>query len=564
MAATYRTSAAGGGTSGTGNRTCTITPAVGDLLVVFVSASGNTNVSPTCSDDNGSGTYDRILSGLWSSSANSFSCFVRTALMVNTTSTVVTVATGSNTAAEIVVVAMSGMVKTGSGAVRSSGKQENQAASTTPAPALNQNALTTNPTLAAVASGDTTTSPNASWTERQDVSQATPTTALEVCTRDSGFTSTTITFGATQSTVFGSMAIELNGDNEGASAITITGASTNPNAAGQLERLGDLASALAGATTSAAGTVDVRGASAPTLDAATIASAGTVDVQGAATPALAAVGVSAAGTVETFGTEGAAAIDLDAVTAATAGTVDVQGASASTLAGASAGAEGQLERLGDASPALDAATVSGAGTVDVQGAAVSSLTGTSVAAEGQLERLGDANLTPVASLAAEGIVDVQGAAAPALAGAVATAAGGVLLQGASAPALAGATAAATGTGPYTEGALAITLEGAEVWDGQQGALGTVDIFGALARTVSAALSATGEVSGAGDIPWQEIVLDQLHIAACYRFAVANGRITVAQCARRRRTSRLRARRHLEELVADRLLVRVGAGVYEPA
>jgi hypothetical protein len=75
---------------------------------------------------------------------------------------------------------------------------------------LSQAALTGNPTLAAVASGDTTTTPPASWTERQDASQSTPTTALEVCTRDSGFTGTTITFGATQSTVYASMAIELD------------------------------------------------------------------------------------------------------------------------------------------------------------------------------------------------------------------------------------------------------------------------------------------------------------------------------------------------------------------
>jgi len=212
MAATYRTSAAGGSSSGTGNRTATITPAVGDLLIVYCFVAANTNDTPTCSDNNGSGTYDRIDVMNASISAVNYrlSVFIRTVLMANTTSTVITVATGSNTSGCVVPVAVSGMSRVGADAVRSKGSQSNQAAGTA-APALNQNALTGNLTIAVHGSADTTTTEPTGWTERQDTNQTNDTVALEVATRNSGFTGTTITFGAASSTVFCSHALELDG-----------------------------------------------------------------------------------------------------------------------------------------------------------------------------------------------------------------------------------------------------------------------------------------------------------------------------------------------------------------
>lgn len=213
--ATYRTSAAGGGTSGSGDRTASITPAVGDLLVVIAGTSGNTNAAPTCSDNNGGSSSDWTLIGtaLKNASADILSVFVRNKLMTNTTSTTVTVATGSNTAGEIVIVALSGMSRVGANAVRSKGFQANQAAAGTPAPALDQAALTGNLTITGcfnATAGGSVVVPNASWTERQDVSQSTPTTGVEVATRDSGFTGTTITAAGTSSTAFASFALEFD------------------------------------------------------------------------------------------------------------------------------------------------------------------------------------------------------------------------------------------------------------------------------------------------------------------------------------------------------------------
>lgn len=215
--ATYNTTAnasgSGGATSGTGNRTATVTtPVVGDLWIVVCFVSTNTNDAPTCSDDQG-GTYALIgtpANQVLPTSENCrLSIFVRNALITVASSTVVTVATGSNTSGAIHVLPFTGMSRVGIAAIRSSGLQNNQAAATA-VPVLNQSALTGNPTIAVQGSADTTTTAPTNWTERFDTNFATPQIALESATRDSGFTGTTITFGAASSTAFCSYAVELD------------------------------------------------------------------------------------------------------------------------------------------------------------------------------------------------------------------------------------------------------------------------------------------------------------------------------------------------------------------
>lgn len=212
--AAHRASAAGGGTSGTGDRTCTITPAVGDLFLVFVAVKANTNNTPTCSDNNG-GSYDLITGASlpFESSLSRFAAFVRTSLLANTTSTVVTPATGSNASGEVVVEAISGMTRTGLSAIRSSGTQSNQTAGGTPAPALNQAALTGNVTVGSVgnASNPANLTTPTNWTERQDVGQTNTPVGVHVVTRNSGFTGTTVTWGSTSAGDFASIILELDG-----------------------------------------------------------------------------------------------------------------------------------------------------------------------------------------------------------------------------------------------------------------------------------------------------------------------------------------------------------------
>jgi len=209
---TANASASGGSTTSTSDRTTTVTtPVVGDLWIVCCFVATNTNDTPTCSDDQG-GSYTRIATAnaVIATFNYRLSTFVRNSLISTATSTTVTVATGSNSCGVIHILPFSSMTRTGLDAIRSSGLQNNQAAGTA-APVLNQAALTGNVTLVAHGSADTTTTPPTNWTERFDTNLANETTALETATRDSGFTGTTITFGAASSTVFCSQAIELDG-----------------------------------------------------------------------------------------------------------------------------------------------------------------------------------------------------------------------------------------------------------------------------------------------------------------------------------------------------------------
>jgi hypothetical protein len=210
-ALSLRTSAAGGDTTGTSDRTCTITPAVGDLFLVFSSVSVNSNNSPTCSDDNG-GTYTRIRSIDFNAAGSHGSAFVRDQLLTNTTSTVVTVATGSNDSGNVVVFAVSGMERTGSAAVRQSARVIAQAAGGTPSVSFASAVLSKNFVCGMVGNGSNpaTLTPPVALPERQDVGFGTPNIGLEACSVNSGITLTTITWAGTSATAFGAIVIELD------------------------------------------------------------------------------------------------------------------------------------------------------------------------------------------------------------------------------------------------------------------------------------------------------------------------------------------------------------------
>lgn len=221
MAITYRTNTNGGGTSGTTNRVISVGAATinaNDLLVVMASLSANTNATPTCSDNQG-GTYYLVCQALRNSSADNMAVFVRDALVASAVQHDITVASGSNSAGQLAVAMCAGSLRVGSDAIRTIagvpqvGTQANQAASTTPTPALPAACLTNNMTIWGVANGTVAASvivPNASWTERTDSAQSSPTTGLEYATRNSGFTGTSVAAGGTSSTAFSSFILELD------------------------------------------------------------------------------------------------------------------------------------------------------------------------------------------------------------------------------------------------------------------------------------------------------------------------------------------------------------------
>jgi hypothetical protein len=207
--ATTASSAAGGSTSGTGDRTVSITPQVQQLLVVFASVSGNTQAAPTMTDNKG-GTYTLVAQASWNGGADNSFAYVRDTLATARVAHTIKLDTDTNTAGELAVIAVTDMSRTGAAAVKQVATAADQSASTTPAITFANATLSANPVVGAIASGDQTTTPPTGWSEKRDASQLTPTTALEVATKDTGHASASVTWGATQSTGYAAIALELD------------------------------------------------------------------------------------------------------------------------------------------------------------------------------------------------------------------------------------------------------------------------------------------------------------------------------------------------------------------
>lgn len=188
------------------------TPALNDLLVAFVAVTGQT-ATDWAVTDNQSGTWTKVLRQVKNASADIMEVWVRNQLAPNASTTVTySHVSGNATGGVVLVWRVAGITRTGSGAIRSQGGQDNQAASGTPAPVLNQAALTGNPTLTAVfnATNPSGVTAPASWTGETDVGFASPTTGWHGARRDSGFTGTTITWGSTSASAFASAAVEVD------------------------------------------------------------------------------------------------------------------------------------------------------------------------------------------------------------------------------------------------------------------------------------------------------------------------------------------------------------------
>ena len=210
--ATYTSIGYGGGTSGTGDRSATFSPAANTLLVAFASVSGNTQTAPTMTDNQG-GTYTLVGQAYWSGGSNNMFAFVRDSLVATKISTKLTLDTDTNTAGEIEILAFTGMTKTGAAAVRQIYGAGNQTPMTEPTVFFTSNVNSSDPTITAVASADVSglgSVPATGWSERKDTYQSSPTTGLETATKDSGFSGSTITYAATTDTSYAVMGIELD------------------------------------------------------------------------------------------------------------------------------------------------------------------------------------------------------------------------------------------------------------------------------------------------------------------------------------------------------------------
>jgi hypothetical protein len=265
------------GTADTGNTPNTsgaFTPALNDLLVVFVVVSGSVGSSSASLSCSTGMTFTPIQAEnswvLFASSANGVMCFVSDSLVSSAVSqTVTTSPSDAGTGSIIFVCRVSGMTKTGATAIRQVAIQENQAASGTPAPVFSAAALTNNPTLGFIGNNSSPAgmTPPTGWTEPAttgDLGYGSPTTGGAYCFRDSGFTGTTITWGSTSASVFASIIIELDASGAGTTLTAGSGSfSMTGNAAsalwnrtltaetGSFAYTGNAASALKGTTVTA-------------------------------------------------------------------------------------------------------------------------------------------------------------------------------------------------------------------------------------------------------------------------------------------------------------------------
>lgn len=192
------------------------TPAVGDLMVLCVGATGT--VHPTSAaavtDTQPGGRWELVTGALRSGSASSAWIFVRTSRVASAVAHAVTFTCAGDaaTGCEMTCIGVQGMTRFGLRAVRNPAIASNQGAAGTPAITFPAPVLSQNPVVAIVsaAANPPAITPPTSFTERSDIGGATPTRGIEVVTRDSGHTSATVTWGSTSAGAFCVVGVELN------------------------------------------------------------------------------------------------------------------------------------------------------------------------------------------------------------------------------------------------------------------------------------------------------------------------------------------------------------------
>ncbi len=196
------------------------TPTAGDLLVACVGGTASVATAPTMTDTQNLG-WDLIsTTAVKATSADTLWCFISRATAAATSTTATFTATGDATTGQVIQIwGVSGMGRAGLNALRQAAKQDNQAASTTPAPVFSSAALTGNPIVGMVFNATNPagmTPPGGTqcnggvFTEDGDAGYITPTTGGETVHCDSGFTGTTVTWGSTSASIFCSIILELD------------------------------------------------------------------------------------------------------------------------------------------------------------------------------------------------------------------------------------------------------------------------------------------------------------------------------------------------------------------
>jgi hypothetical protein len=202
-------------TTTAGNKTVAVTPAVGDLLLVFCGNSGRGAANPPTVTISVQGiTFTRHATGYTkNTSADSGWVFVSDSLCTVASASTVTMTQSGDTGGGLHVFRVSGMTRSGLAAIRQVGKQDNAAAGT-PSITMGAACLTGNPCFGMVHNGTnstTTTAPPTSWSaDHFDNGYTTPANGTECTSRASGNTLTTIAWTAASASAFGSILVELD------------------------------------------------------------------------------------------------------------------------------------------------------------------------------------------------------------------------------------------------------------------------------------------------------------------------------------------------------------------
>lgn len=213
-AATVTHSVATTDTTNTPNTSASFTPAANDILVVGVCMSGTVDAAPTLTSSVGGQSFALIEeTPFGASDAHRLYVFVANVLSTNVAQTVTADAPDTGTGTAIMVEAITGVTRTGTDAIRQHGEDPSNSSGQTPTVVFGGSALTGNPTIGFVCNttvtAATVTEPSG-WTEQADTGFATPDIGAEVVTRNSGFTSTTITWGSTFGSNGAAAAVEVD------------------------------------------------------------------------------------------------------------------------------------------------------------------------------------------------------------------------------------------------------------------------------------------------------------------------------------------------------------------
>jgi hypothetical protein len=188
-----------------GAHTNTMTPSVGNLLIVIAAYTGGTASSGSVSDDQAGGTYTKVATALKNASADTIEIFIRDNLVSSAVLHTITQADppGADTGGGLTTQRWSGFNVAGSAAFVQAKALNNQTVNGVPAVTFDAAPNSANPGIGCafhtINSAVVFTAPT-SWTERQENSYGTPATAMETVTIDAISTGSTVTWAAGSAT----------------------------------------------------------------------------------------------------------------------------------------------------------------------------------------------------------------------------------------------------------------------------------------------------------------------------------------------------------------------------